>query len=303
MSNINKVHSTMNKIYIYTVKRNIRILRKIGKKKVDERTFILLMILSVSIPVILNFFVDLTLKTTLVLAITYLGCVLYTPTILYEIKIERFENNIPKALYTMILVLESGRSLVEAMDEVIRSGVKEVDVVFAKVMRLMINQKMGFEDAMLVVANSLDSKIFRQLVRLLIENRKYGGDLVNTLKILAKTLEDFQNLRRQLLSVTANGLAVGLVILCGVIPATAALIGGYLIIISKIAPKIPPVSPDQIAKCVEIIQTGTGIFGLLFAVPLYGFKFGRMILMCAICMTMGIVAFYGTLKLTGFILS
>ncbi|AEF96675.1 type II secretion system F family protein [Methanotorris igneus] len=294
--------SIINKIYIYFIKRNIRILRKIGKR-VDERVFISLLLFVFAIPLVFSLFFNLTLKTAIILALVYLASALSIPTILYEIKIERFEQNLPKALYTMILALESGRSLTEAMEEVIKSGISEVDKVFARVMILMINQKMSFEDAMLVVASYLDSKVFRQLSRLLIENRKYGGDLANTLKILAKTLEDFQNLRRQLLSVTANGLAVGLVILCGVIPATAALIGGYLIIVSKIAPQMPSVTQDQIAKCVEIIQTGTGIFGLLFAIPLYGLKLGRMILMCAICMTMGIIAFYGTLKLTGMLFS
>lgn len=292
----------IQKLYNYIVKRNILILKKAGKK-IDERIFIAILLVIAIMPAILKLLLGFTTRTTLILTFVYLGSVLSIPSLLYESKIERFERNIPKALYVMILSLESGRSVIDAINEVINSGIREVDVIFSKVIVLMTERKLSFEDAMLIVSNSIDSRIFRQLGRLIIENRKYGGELATTLKTLAKTLEDLQNLKAQLLSIIANGLAVGLIILCGVIPATAGLIGGYLLILSQLTPSMPPISHDQIARAVEVIQLGTGIFGLLFSIPLFGIKLNRMVITCAFCMTFGITAFYGTLYLSGVLFS
>lgn len=292
----------IQKLYNYLVKRNILILKKAGKK-IDERIFIAVLLIIAIMPAILKLFLGFTTRTTLILTFVYLGSVLSIPTLLYESKIERFERNIPKALYVMILSLESGRSIIDAINEVINSGIREVDVIFSKVIVLMTERKLSFEDSMLIVSNSIDSRIFRQLGRLIIENRKYGGELAATLKTLAKTLEDLQNLKAQLLSITANGLALGLIILCGVIPATAGLIGGYLSILSHLTPSMPSVSHDQIGRAIEVIQVGTGIFGLLFSIPLFGIKLNRMIITCAFCMTFGIAAFYGTLYLSGVLFS
>ena len=96
-----------------------------------------------------------TLKTTLILTFVYLGSVLAIPTLMYESKMEKFDNNIPKALYVMVLSLDSGRSVVEAINEVIRSGIPEVDVVFSKIVGLMTERKLSFEDSMLLVSNSV----------------------------------------------------------------------------------------------------------------------------------------------------
>jgi Flp pilus assembly protein TadB len=230
--------------------------------------------------------------------IMYVLSVMVIPSILYENKIEKFEKNLPKALYVMILSLESGNSVIDAINEVIKSGIEEVDVVFLKIIVLMTEKKLSFEESMTLVSNSIDSKIFRQVGRLIIENKKYGGELAEALGTLAKTLEDLQNLKAQLLSVTANGLAVGLVIICGVIPATAGVIGGYLNAISTMAPNMAAVTPDQFARALENIQIGGGMFGIIFAIPLFGLKANRMILTCTLCMTFSIVAFFGTTYLT-----
>ncbi|GAA0129358.1 type II secretion system F family protein [Methanococcus maripaludis] len=292
------VKKYLNHLYHVLIIRNIRILKKTGRK-LDERVFIGILLVITILPILLKIFLGFTLKTTLILTFVYLGSVLSLPTIIYESKMDKFDKNIPKALYVMVLSLDSGRSVVEAINEVIRSGIPEVDVVFSKIVTLMTERKLSFEDAMILVSNSLDSKIFRQVGRLIIENRKYGGELADTLKKLAKTLEDLQNLKSQLLSVTANGLAVGLIILCGVIPATAGLIGGYLTVISQLAPTMPSVEASQISKAIETIQMGSGLFGLFFAVPLFGLKVNRMIITCAVCMTFAIGTFYAVLRLTG----
>jgi Flp pilus assembly protein TadB len=246
---------------------------------------------------------NLNIKTTAIFAVVYFASFLGIPSILYENKIEKFEKNIPKALYIMSLALDSGRSVTEALEEVISNGVDKVDVEFMKILYLITEKKFSFDDAMTLVTSNSESAIFKQMGRLIIENRKYGGELSETLRTLAKTLEDLANLKQQLLSTTANGLVVGLVILCGVIPATAGLIGGYLTVISQMAPNMPAPQPEQIAKCSELIQLGTGIFGLFFSIPLFGLKLNRMMITCAICMTGGVLVFYGIMKGSGFLFS
>ncbi|WP_421078375.1 type II secretion system F family protein [Methanothermococcus sp. Ax23] len=284
-------------IYNYIIRRNTLILKHAGIN-INEKSYFMMLLLSPIIPIVLKYIMNLNSKSTIILIALYVLSVLSIPSMLYESKIEKFERNLPKALYVMILSLESGRSVMDAINEVINSGIKEVDTVFLKIVALMTEKKLSFEDSIILVSNSIDSKIFRQIGRLIIENRKYGGELAEVLRTLAKTLEDLQNLKAQLLSVTANGLAVGLIIICGVIPATAGIIGGYINAIAQMTPNIVAVTPEQLAKCMENIQIGTGIFGILFAVPLFGLKINRMIITCTFCMTFGLVSFYGVLFMT-----
>ncbi|AAB98769.1 TPA: type II secretion system F family protein [Methanocaldococcus jannaschii] len=285
-------------LYKRTIKRNIILFKKLGKD-FDEKKFILLLIIIAAIPLLISYYLHLTLKSMIIFVVIYVGAALFIPSILYENKIETLENNIPQALYIMILALESGRSINEALLEVVKSNIKEVSDIFRKVLYLMENQKLSFEESMTIVSNLYDSKVLRMLARIMIENRKYGGDLSDSLKILAKTLEDFKMYKRQLLSVTASGLAIGFIILCGVIPAVAALLGAYLIavsgMLSGVAP-IPPVKPEDISKGFEIVQMGTAIIGALFAIPIFGLKIGRMFLISAVTMTIGVLAYYTILK-------
>ena len=291
----------IKQIYGYIIAKNLLILRKSGIKT-NAKIFITSMIIvSFVIPCLYMYFMDLSIRTTAIFSMVYLASFLGIPDILYENKIEKFEKNIPKALYVMSLALDSGRSVTEAMEEVISNGVDEVDEEFMKILYLISEKKFSFDDAMTLVTSNSESTIFRQMGRLIIENRKYGGELAETLRTLAKTLEDLTNLKQQLLSTTANGLVVGLVILCGVIPATAGLIGGYLTVLSQMSPNMPAPQPEQIARCSELIQLGTGIFGLFFSVPLFGLKLNRMMITCAVCMTGGVLVFYGIMKGSGFL--
>ncbi len=290
-------------IYDHLVVKNLITLRKVGKTVNPPIYMAGLFVVSIIIPLLMKMLMGLTNKTTFIFMLIYLGAYLSIPSIIYESKIEKFEKNIPKALYVMTLSLNSGRSITEAMEEVIKSRIEGVDIEFMKVLYLITEKKYSFEDAMTIVSSNSDSPIFRQMGRLIVENRRYGGNLGEVLKTLAKTLEDLNNLKQQLISTTANGLVVGLVIICGVIPATAGLIGGYLTVIANLTPSMQPPTPDQIAKCLELIQQGTGLFGLLFAVPLFGLKLNRMIITCAICMTGGVGVFYGIMLGSGYLFS
>jgi len=289
----------LNLIYYHTIKKNVIMLKKLGRN-IDDKKFVLFILIVAVLAVTIGWYLNMTLKSIILFVILYVGAALSLPSILYENKIERLENNIPHAIYVMILSLESGRSINEALEEVVKSNIKEVSNIFRKVLYLMEKQKTSFEESMTVVSNLYDSKVLRMLARIMIENRKYGGNLADSLKILAKTLEDFKVYKRQLLSVTAQGLAVGFIILCGVIPAVAGLLGAYLITISNMlggTTPLPPVKSEDISRGLEIIQIGTAIIGALFAIPIFGLKIRRMFIISAITMSIGIFAYYLILKI------
>ncbi|MBP2173246.1 type II secretion system F family protein [Methanococcus voltae] len=279
------------KLYNYAVRRNLYILKKSGFN-ITEKNFLIAILLTSFIPLIFKIFLNFSIKSTLILTFMYLFTLMVIPSILYENKIDKFEKNLPKALYIMVLSLNSGRSVIESINEIINSDIKEVNIAFSKIILLMSERKLSFEDSVLIVSNSLDSKLFKQLGRLIIENRKYGGNLAESLSTLAKTLEDLTNLKNQLLSVASNGLSVGIIILCIMIPATAGLVGSFLNLISAISSTATAVHPEQISRTIEIIQIGTGIFGFLVAIPMFGIKLNRMVIMSTVCMTLGILAFY-----------
>ncbi|ENN95715.1 type II secretion system F domain-containing protein [Methanocaldococcus villosus KIN24-T80] len=285
--------------YYLFIKRNVLILRKLGKR-INEIQFIFLLFILIIIFILLGSLLHLTSRSILLLIIVYFGAILHLPKILYENRIELLEKNIPKALYIMVISLESGRSIPEALQEVVKNNIKEVSDVFRKVLYLMENQKLTFEESISIVATIYDSKVLSMLSRIMIENKKYGGDLAESLKNLAKTLEDLQLYKRQLLSVTAQGLAIGFIILCGVMPAVGGLLGAYLLFITKSMggmARTPPVSAEDIARGFEIIQLGTLMVGSLFSIPIYGFNIARMFLIAAITMTAGMGAYYIILKL------
>ena len=287
----------MNYLYIIynsLIKRNLLIFKKLGKN-FDEKKFFLILVLSIIIPIILSNIMKLSFKSTVIMTLLYFGSALSLPSILYESKIETLEKNLPKALYIMILTLDSGRSINEAISEVVKANIKEVSSVFAKVLYLIEKQKISFEEAITVVSAIYESKIFKMLGKIMIENRKYGGNLSDTLKTLAKTLEDFQLYRKQLLSVTANGLAMGFIMICLVVPAIAALLGSYFIVLNKTITgisKVPHISPEDIKRCLDVIQMGTIVVGALFSVPIFGFNIKRMLITSCITMTLGILVFY-----------
>ncbi|ACV24844.1 type II secretion system F family protein [Methanocaldococcus fervens] len=289
----------INFFYYQFIKKNVLMLKKLGKN-VDDRKFIFFILVVTVLSIIVSLYLNMTLKSTVILVALYVGAALSLPSMMYEQKIETLENNIPQALYIMILSLESGRSLNEALEEVVKSNIKEVSDIFRKVIYLIEHQKISFEEAITVVSTLYGSRVLMMLARIMIENRKYGGDLSDSLRILAKTLEDFKSYKRQLLSVTASGLAVGFIILCGVIPAVAGLLGAYLLTISNmldgITP-IPPVKPEDILQGLETVQMGTAIIGALFSIPIFGLKVKRMFLTSAITMTIGILAYYTILKI------
>ena len=285
-------------LYYQIIKRNVIILRKLGRN-VDDKKFVVFLFLVLIVSILLSLYFELTLRGSVFLIFIYLGAAIHLPAVMYENKIERLEQYIPEALYVMVLALEAGRSINEALEDVVKNDIKEVSIVFRKILYLMEKQRMSFEESITIVSNLYDSRILRMLARTVVENMKSGGNLSESLKTLAKTLVDLQNYKRQLLSVIAGALAVGFIILCGVIPAVTGLLGGYMIVVTKsmsgFAP-IPPVTKEDIIRGLEIIEMGAAVVGAFFSIPVYGIKIPRMFLASSVVMTIGMIVYYDILK-------
>ncbi len=290
-------------LYNFLIYRNIIYLKKSGKN-INEYMYLVIVIVIILFSVFLGLYFSLSIRGIVFLIFIYLGAAFSLPKIWYENLIEKIEKNIPKALYIMIITLESGRSINEALEEVVKSNIKGVSPIFNKVLLLMEKQKLRFEEAITLVSSFYDSLILRMLTRIIIENKKYGGDLANSLRILAKTLENFSLYKRQLLSVTASGIATGIVILCLVVPAIGGLLGGYISAISVYMSEIGKgtlQNPKLFSVGLEIVEFGTAIIGSLMAIAIFGIKLERMFLVAAITMTVGMIAYYGLYKAAGFI--
>ena len=285
-------------LYYQIIKRNVIILRKLGRN-VDDKKFVVFLFLVLIVSILLSLYFELTLRGSVFLIFIYLGAAIHLPAVMYENKIERLEQYIPEALYVMVLALEAGRSINEALEDVVKNDIKEVSIVFRKILYLMEKQRMSFEESITIVSNLYDSRILRMLARTVVENMKSGGNLSESLKTLAKTLVELQNYKRQLLSVIAGALAVGFIILCGVIPAVTGLLGGYMIVVTKsmsgFSP-VPPVTKEDIIRGLEIVEMGTAVIGAFFSIPVYGIKIPRMFLASCVVMTIGMIVYYEIIR-------
>ena len=111
-------------LYYYTIKKNTIILKKLGRN-IDDKKFALFVVIVAVLSAIIGWYLNMSLKSMVIFVILYVGAALSLPSILYENKIETLESNIPQALYIMILALESGRSVNEALEEVVKSNIKD----------------------------------------------------------------------------------------------------------------------------------------------------------------------------------
>ncbi|WP_423792324.1 type II secretion system F family protein [Methanocaldococcus indicus] len=285
-------------LYYVLIKKNTLLLKKCGYD-IKEKHFILLVLISIIFGAFFGYFLSLSFRGIVLMCIIYFCFVVSYPKIIYENLIEKLEKNISKALYIMVLSLESGRSINDALKDVVNSDIKVVSPIFKKILLLMEKQKIRFEEAITIVSSFYDSKVLKMLSRIIIENRKSGGNLSESLRILAKTLDDFHLFKRQLLSVTATGIATGFVMLCLVVPAVSGILGGYIIATSSLLSqtgKAPPVNPEDLKRAIEIVQVGTAMLGALFSIPIFGLKIERMFQVSAITMTLGVIIFYLIVK-------
>lgn len=119
-------------------------------------------------------------------------------------RVKAFNSQLADTLQLMSGGLSAGLSLPQAVDTVVREGSEPMS---GELKRALIEQRLGveIEDALGAVAERMDSKDFAWIVMAVRIQREVGGNLAELLLTVAKTLREREYLRRQVLTLSAEG--------------------------------------------------------------------------------------------------
>lgn len=115
-----------------------------------------------------------------------------------------FNAALPDTLQLMSGSLAAGLSLAQSVDTIVREGIEPVASEFK---RVMVETRLGvpLETALTGVAERFESKDFEWVVMAINIQRQVGGNLAELLDTVAATMREREYLRRQVLSLSAEG--------------------------------------------------------------------------------------------------
>ncbi|MDA3935486.1 MAG: VWA domain-containing protein [Actinomycetota bacterium] len=115
-----------------------------------------------------------------------------------------FEEQLPDVLNLIAGSVRSGWGMQQAVDMVVQEMVPPASIEFR---RVQTEARLGLpvEDAMMSMAERLDSSDFRWAVSAITIQREVGGNLAEVLDIVAETIRERAALRRHVDSLTAEG--------------------------------------------------------------------------------------------------
>ena len=115
-----------------------------------------------------------------------------------------FNSQLPDTLQLISGSLAAGLSLAQSIDTIVREGGEPVRTEFR---RVLVETRLGvsIEDALDGVAERFDSKDFTWVVMAIRIQRQVGGNLAELLDTVAATIREREYLRRQVLSLSAEG--------------------------------------------------------------------------------------------------
>ncbi|MEP6695263.1 MAG: type II secretion system F family protein [Pseudonocardiales bacterium] len=115
-----------------------------------------------------------------------------------------FLNQLPDVLQLLAGSLSAGYSFPQAVDAVVQEGSQPMAGEFKKA---LVESRLGFpvEDAMEAIAARMKSKDFAWVVMAVRIQREVGGNLAEVLTTVAATLRERERIRRQVLSLSAEG--------------------------------------------------------------------------------------------------
>ncbi|MDP9443233.1 MAG: type II secretion system F family protein, partial [Actinomycetota bacterium] len=119
-------------------------------------------------------------------------------------RVKAFNAQMADTLQVMSGGLSAGLSLPQAVDTVVREG---SEPMAGELKRALIEQRLGvdIEDALDGVADRMESRDFRWIVMAIRIQREVGGNLAELLLTVAATLREREYLRRQVLTLSAEG--------------------------------------------------------------------------------------------------
>ena len=146
--------------------------------------------------------------------------------LILSIKIARrraaFDAQLPNVLQLVGSSIQSGFSLAQALDAVVREDSQPASGEFA---RALGESRLGVDlaDALETIASRLDSRDLRWVVMAIRIQRETGGNLAEVLRNTVNTMRERAYLRRQVRSLSAEGRLSAWILL-----ALPVLVGGYL---------------------------------------------------------------------------
>ena len=139
-------------------------------------------------------------------------------------RFKAFNSLLPDTLQLISGSLAAGLSLAQSIDTIVREGGEPVSTEFR---RVLVETRLGvsIEDALEGVGERFDSKDFAWVVMAIRIQRQVGGNLAELLDTVAGTIREREYLRRQVLSLSAEGRLSAWVL--GLLPP---LFMGYLLL-------------------------------------------------------------------------
>jgi tight adherence protein B len=133
-----------------------------------------------------------------------------------------FDGQLPNVLQLVGSSIQTGFSLAQALDAVVREDTQPASGEFA---RALGEAQLGVDlaDALEAVASRLDSRDLRWVVMAIRIQRETGGNLAEVLRNTVNTMRERAYLRRQVRSLSAEGRLSAWVLL-----SLPLLVGGYL---------------------------------------------------------------------------
>jgi len=133
-----------------------------------------------------------------------------------------FGEQLPDLLQLMASALQSGFSLIQAMDAVVRDSAQPAAGEFA---RALAESKLGadLDECLAEVSNRMDSADLRWTVMAIRIQRSIGGNLAEVLMTIAGTMRERGFLRRQVKALSAEGRLSAYILV-----ALPILVGGWL---------------------------------------------------------------------------
>ncbi|MDR3063435.1 MAG: type II secretion system F family protein [Methanobrevibacter sp.] len=185
-----------------------------------------------------------------------------------EKRIEKIENSIPDFLRQIASMLRVGMGFENAMDELSKY---ENEPLYDEIKRSVTEIKMGesFENSIMKIPKRLKSLDLERSFKLILEGRKSGGNLADTIDSVAGDLRTVNQIKKERKSTVM--MSVMFLIISAVIAAPFALgmVGVYSSFLNNLGKENPLVETGLIAASAYIIIHST-LVGFIIGTILYG---------------------------------
>lgn len=169
--------------------------------------------------------------------------------LMWERRIEMFDDQMLDALTLMSNALKAGLSFIQSMDTVVKEMPAPISQEFGMVMN-QIQLGNGINDSLMALDQRVSSEDTRIVVTAVMILRETGGNLSDTFDTIAYTIRERKKVKGKIAALTTQGIMQGIIIFC-----MPFVLGGILYVMNP--------------EGVELMwTTPIGIIALLFMLTL-----------------------------------